>query len=855
MQAQHTEIYQQSPLWKEAFRQREDGLDEHRGTLAKAYADFRSRVATLCSHIGQDMKGLTVHDITHIDALWWVAAEITGPDYPLNPAEAFVLGGAFLLHDAAHCVAAFPGGIEEVMGLPEWNTFCNLHKVDPESLSRESEPFKQVLFDVLRAQHPKQARKLAFASWCVPGESTPMFLLQHDELRSAYGDTIGQLAESHWHHPHQLELLGRQTVQPIALLHPAPWQVDVLKLALILRTADAAHIDAQRAPRFLQALRKPMGASLQHWKFQSRLNRPTRDPDPQRKELRLSASPFPATEKEAWWLAYDAAKMIDSELRASERLLLDHKRDLFAVRSVANVHDTESFSHNVPTVGWHPVDTSVKISNINQIVERFGGHQLYGDDPSAALRELIQNARDAINACRSLGGLEADEGEIEVWLEPTEEGDWLHVTDNGIGMSRYVLTEILLDFGKSLWKSEELRGEWEQLISTDFEAVGKFGIGFFAVFMLGSRVTLTTRRYEPKENENSQWMLEFSDTLNLRPTLRPPTDQEKLKRHGSRVSVLLGKNRLKKLLTSQITYPEAVLMTLPEVCAKLAPALNVNLTVKIENKKTLVIKANDWLTIDEPSLFNRINPEFNDGTKKPPYSTSLHEIKNHKHEIIGRIGIATDKYYSILGTSCAGVHRGILTSNIRGLTGIMHTHQQDDLARVIATPECTTGEFQTWLNLHAPEVLEQYADDLELNSTLGFLGIDKSQLIIARSTEGMLSYDDLTRRLQRLDTVAVYDGIVNHEKDDDVHPRDFNQHATYAEELLIIESALRIDWVGRLKNDTPSNSNNALKNIEAALTEAWGKFSKTDNKEIFAVATVAENEIMRHCYIYQRQNP
>ncbi|MBA2593659.1 MAG: hypothetical protein M3495_02490 [Pseudomonadota bacterium] len=51
------------------------------------------------------MPGLTVHDITHLDALWRVADQIAGPDYPINPAEAFVLGGAFLLHDAAHVMA------------------------------------------------------------------------------------------------------------------------------------------------------------------------------------------------------------------------------------------------------------------------------------------------------------------------------------------------------------------------------------------------------------------------------------------------------------------------------------------------------------------------------------------------------------------------------------------------------------------------------------------------------------------------------------------------------------------------------------------------------------------------------
>ena len=103
--------YQLSPLWQQAFLHQDDGLDVQRDILMTAYTEFRKRVSLLVAQIHKDMPSLTVHDITHIDALWWTASEIAGPDYPLNPAEAFVLGGAFLLHDAAHCMAAYPGGI------------------------------------------------------------------------------------------------------------------------------------------------------------------------------------------------------------------------------------------------------------------------------------------------------------------------------------------------------------------------------------------------------------------------------------------------------------------------------------------------------------------------------------------------------------------------------------------------------------------------------------------------------------------------------------------------------------------------------------------------------------------------
>jgi hypothetical protein len=72
-----------------------------RKRLRDALFGLRERTAVLAAEIDRDLPGLTVHDITHLDALWEMADLIAGPDYPLNPLEAFTLGGAFLLHASA----------------------------------------------------------------------------------------------------------------------------------------------------------------------------------------------------------------------------------------------------------------------------------------------------------------------------------------------------------------------------------------------------------------------------------------------------------------------------------------------------------------------------------------------------------------------------------------------------------------------------------------------------------------------------------------------------------------------------------------------------------------------------------
>ena len=848
------EDYQKSPLWQQAFGLKNDDYDRQRQLLVTAFSEFRDRVSMLVAQIHKDMPSLTVQDISHIDALWWTASEITGPDYPLNPAEAFVLGGAFLLHDSAHCVAAYPGGIDEIRELPEWSLFCAALKLKPDFLVKGTEEFQRVLFEVLRCLHPKQARVLARQSWTNPTSKDPMFLLPQDDLRGAYSEAIGLIAESHWYYPHQLEILKHIKIMPPAYIHSAPWTIDVLKLALILRTADAAHIDSQRAPRFLQALVNPSGLSSIHWSFQARINKPKRDIDPKRKELCFSASSFPIAEQDSWWMAYDTARMVDNELRAADRLLVDHNRPQFAVRSVANVHSSENFSRNVPAEGWHPVDTSVKISNINKMVERFGGEKLYGKEPSAALRELIQNAADSIHACRALGGLGEDEGEITISHEESSQGDWLHVTDTGSGMSRYVLTDVLLDFGKSLWRSADLQGEWHSLIPSDFEAIGKFGIGFFSVFMLGSRVRVVTRRFEPKENESSQWLLDFANGTEQRPTLRSPMEHEKLKRHGTKISILLGDGVLKSLKGAKPVYRRKSVLTLSEVCARLAPTLDINLfSQDSDGVRVKAVQANDWLHISNLGILKRIAPSvfYNSSEDGAGPWNTMEAVYNREGSVIGRCSInSRGGFY--LPSSGKGVCNGILAGDVHGILGIINVVSQEDLARSSATPCITSQELQVWANSQVELFLDKKTLTTRDSALLAYYGAGLSKLTIGRMEGGEVTCEELRAFCNDVDTVVMYEGNITHEDDDDVLSRDFNSHYRKRAGVLEVDSPYCPEWVGHLVQDGVKRNKFLISSaVESVFDEIWGGFEFAEDIKSH-VGDVLGVEIFRDCIVYKR---
>lgn len=852
------ENYQDSPLWKQAFQSKSDGLDTKRQLLNTAFTEFHQRVSYLVNQIHKDMPSLTVHDITHLDALWWTASEIAGEGYPLNPAEAFVLGGAILLHDAAHCIAAYPGGIDEIRLLPEWTIFSAKHGLDGQSLTSGTEEFQMVLFDVLRIMHPKQARRLAKVHWQAPGDATPLYLLENDNLRRSYGDAIGQIAESHWSYPHELESLDQFKINPPSFLHPADWSVDILKLAILLRTADAAHIDQQRAPRFLLALVKPGNSSLVHWNFQSRMHEVKLDSDPERNDLRVSGMPFPASEQDAWWMAYDTARLIDNELRAADRLLLDNNRQRLSARSVAFSYSPEAFARNVPTEGWHPVDTSIKITDIKTMVERFGGDKLYGSSPSAALKELLQNSVDAIHACRSLGGLGDEEGEIEVALEEEGNKHWIHITDTGIGMSRYVLTDILLDFGRSLWRSGDLQGEWQSLSASNFEAIGQFGIGFFSIFMLGERVRVLTRRYESKLSENPQWLLEFTAGTNKRPILREPSEIERLKRHGTKVSVLISADIMNSLCP-MIGHPRnSKRITLKKVCAELAPALDINLFFRdgILPRET-VIKANDWMTIPPLDLLDRANPSNYYYSKESLISewSYLSCIKDSHGNIKGRCSIGNS-------TSLSGYHRshgigsvkGLLAGSISGLNGIVLSKPQTDLARKTSIPDIAISELATWAKEQKIKLVDSGKIQASSSLLLSRFGASPSNLIIGEIAGTKTSHEQLTSEASKFDAFLIHDGEITHEDEEDISKRDFLDNFE-REDNLIEMSSMRIpDWFKQL--DGYSDSVDTWTNEEliiSALKEAWGEVI-IDEDDTHRVGIVNDIEITRSCRVARKPN-
>ncbi len=115
--------YPKVRIWQDALAihpEDDDEIFRARERLRHAYEQFRERAQILANEIRRDLPDLTVHDITHSDALWEMADIIAGPNISLTPTEAFVLGGAFLIHDLGLGVAAYPEGVKSLKDQLIW---------------------------------------------------------------------------------------------------------------------------------------------------------------------------------------------------------------------------------------------------------------------------------------------------------------------------------------------------------------------------------------------------------------------------------------------------------------------------------------------------------------------------------------------------------------------------------------------------------------------------------------------------------------------------------------------------------------------------------------------------------------
>ena len=124
-------------------------------------------------------------------------------------------------------------------------------------------------------------------------------------------------------------------------------------------------------------------------------------------------------------------------------------------------------------------------------------HSIYSNKDSF-LRELVSNASDALDKLRLAAyqdkDLDVDTSDLHIDIDPDGAARTLTIRDNGIGMSRDEVVELIGTLAKS--GTGELRRKLSEAQQQGevSDLIGQFGIGFYSTFMVADRVVLLTRK-------------------------------------------------------------------------------------------------------------------------------------------------------------------------------------------------------------------------------------------------------------------------------------------------------------------------------------------------------------------------
>jgi len=133
-------------------------------------------------------------------------------------------------------------------------------------------------------------------------------------------------------------------------------------------------------------------------------------------------------------------------------------------------------------------------------------HSVYSDKDSF-LRELISNASDALDKLRIEAfqnkDLDVDTSDLHIEIEVDTDARTLTIRDNGIGMTRAEVVDLIGTLAKS--GTAELRQQLRDAKNDPVteELIGQFGIGFYSTFMVADRVELLT--HKAGDSEAIKW--------------------------------------------------------------------------------------------------------------------------------------------------------------------------------------------------------------------------------------------------------------------------------------------------------------------------------------------------------------
>jgi molecular chaperone HtpG len=465
---------------------------------------IKEQVAQVLDLIGRDgiFSTYTVHNISHIDAMlrmldWLVPESTKGA---MTSADWLLLVLSIYLHDLG--MVTTTQEFEGRSANPEFTSWRNSLGKTTEGqeyiarTNRMNADEKERFFfqEFIRKGHAQRIRE-----WITGRPSRkwgpqiePIAKIIATLLNSApsrFREYLGIVCESH--HESDLDKLDKY---PLAarLGNDQAEIVNVQYAGILLRSADLLHVTKDRTPSVMyEAIMFSDPKSVEEWDKQLTTfavgpkGRKLLENDPESAVIVVSAD---FKEERPLFSLQEYIAYADTQIKDSKRVV-DASRES---------PDGEGF-----TFPWHEVRSDVRLEGVppqsmrfeldrGRLLDLLVGHTIY-NVPTVAVRELLQNAIDAVRYQSHLNTREAKiksgtpppMGKVSVTWNPNERQ--LSVQDDGVGMTRDVIQHHLMNVGSSYYNTPQFEAEHK-----DFAPISRFGIGILTCFMISDDVEIVT---------------------------------------------------------------------------------------------------------------------------------------------------------------------------------------------------------------------------------------------------------------------------------------------------------------------------------------------------------------------------
>ncbi|MBE9535031.1 MAG: ATP-binding protein [Proteobacteria bacterium] len=463
----------------------------------------RDKVTMILNMIGR-VDGVfstyTLHDISHVDAMLNMLEWLVPPETreKLTPVEWLLIVLSFYFHDLGMVVTHDEFRTKEED--PLFRTFAESLNNDPNSrdyMDRlqnipEQERDAFLYQEFIRANHAHRIREWVTGehdrTWGehldpVANEITSIL----HTLPTRFRRNLADICESH--HKDNLE---DRSYFPLCQRYGPPEAVaNTQYIALLLRTTDLLHITKDRTPSIMfRTLNISDLMGVEEWKKQMgtfTVSMKTREFHPSEADTHLVVVSADFDEERPFFVLTEYIAYANQQIEQNHRWASKSQQEADAKHYWFPWYRVEG---DIRVEGNEPRPMRFELDR-GRLLNLLVGHTIY-NDPTVAVRELLQNAIDSVRYQYYLDDRDARSeslplqmGRVSVkWHDGKRQ---LIVQDQGVGMDLDIIKHHLMTVGASFYDSPAFKVD-----SADFIPISRFGIGILTCFMVSDNVEIRT---------------------------------------------------------------------------------------------------------------------------------------------------------------------------------------------------------------------------------------------------------------------------------------------------------------------------------------------------------------------------